>query len=173
METKSDAELAAAAAAGNAESMGELFDRHAGRMKSLALRIVRSPDEAEDVVQEVFVQAFRQASRFDAARGNVLAWLSMMTRSRSLDRWRRRTTRRETVVSEAHEVEAPPAAGDDLAGFAVKSALSDLPVDQREPLELAYWDGMSQSEIAEHLRLPLGTIKTRMRTGLKRLREML
>ncbi len=173
MSTLSDAELVAGAAAGNADCLGELFDRHASRMKALALRIVRAPAEAEDVVQEVFVQAWLQASRFDPRRGNVLAWLSIMARSRSLDRWRRRTTRRETAVSGAQELETLAAGGDDLTAWATKSALSDLPADQREPLELAYWEGLSQSEIAERLNLPLGTVKTRMRTGLKRLRESL
>ena len=173
MSTLSDAELVARAAAGSAEELGELFDRHAGRVKSLALRIVRSPEEAEDVVQEVFVQAWQQAGRFDADRGNVVAWLSMMARSRSLDRWRRRTTRRETGVTDAHELEAPRTAAEDPGTWAVRSALSDLPTDQRGPLELAYWEGLSQSEISERLGLPLGTIKTRMRNGLKRLREAL
>ena len=173
MSTLTDAELVARAAAGKADCMGELFDRHAGRMKSLALRIVRNPEEAEDVVQEVFVQAWRQAGRFDATRGNVLAWLSIMARSRSLDRWRRRTTRRETAVTDAHEIQAPSTAVGDPLAWAARGALSDLPADQRGPLELAYWEGLSQSEIAARLGLPLGTIKTRMRIGLKRLREAL
>lgn len=173
METASDAELVARAAAGHADSIGELFDRHAGRMKSLALRIVRAAEEAEDVVQEVFVQAWQQAGRFDPRRGNVLAWLSIMTRSRALDRWRRRATRRESGVSEAHELEAPAARGDAAEGWATRTALDALPRDQRELLELAYWEGLSQSEIAHRLGLPLGTVKTRMRTGLKTLREKL
>lgn len=173
MSARTDAELVARAAAGDAESLGELFDRHAGRMKSLALRIVRNPEEAEDVVQEVFVQAWRQAGRFDPTRGNVLAWLSIVTRSRSLDRWRRRATRRETAVADAHELEAPRGAAGDPSAWAASSALSELPADQRGPLELAYWEGLSQSEIAGRLGLPLGTVKTRMRTGLKRLREAL
>lgn len=173
METASDAELVARAAAGQADSMGELFDRHAGRMKSLALRILRLGDEAEDVVQEVFVQAWQQAHRFDAQRGNVLAWLSIMTRSRSLDRWRRRATRRESAVSEAHELEAPRPADNMAEGWAARTALGDLPEEQRQLLELAYWEGLSQSEIATRLGLPLGTVKTRMRIGLKTLREKL
>lgn len=173
METASDAELVARAAAGHADSIGELFDRHAGRMKSLALRILRVGDEAEDVVQEVFVQAWQQAHRFDAQRGNVLAWLSIMTRSRSLDRWRRRTTRRESAVSEAHELEAPRPADNMAEGWAALTALGDLPEEQRQLLELAYWEGLSQSEIATRLGLPLGTVKTRMRIGLKTLREKL
>ncbi len=173
MSPPTDAELVAGVAAGNAECLGELFDRHAGRMKSLALRIVRNPGEAEDVVQEVFVQAWQQAGRFDATRGNALAWLSIITRSRALDRWRRRTTRRETAVTDARELEAPRSAVGDPSAWAARNALSDLPADQRGPLELAYWEGLSQSEIAERLGLPLGTIKTRMRIGLKRLREAL
>ncbi|MEO8359978.1 MAG: sigma-70 family RNA polymerase sigma factor [Vicinamibacteria bacterium] len=173
MKTLSDAELVAQAAAGHADGLGELFDRHAGRMKSLAMRIVRSPEEADDVVQEVFVQAWQQAGRFDSQRGNVMAWLTIMTRSRSLDRWRRRTTRRETAVADAAELTMPVVRGDDLSAWAAQTALADLPKDQREPLTLAYWEGLSQSEIAERLNIPLGTIKTRMRTGLKRLREVL
>lgn len=173
MNTLSDAELVARAAAGDADCLGELFDRHSGRMKSLAQRIVRSAEEAEDVVQEIFVQAWLQAGRFDAQRGNVLAWLSIMARSRSLDRWRRKTTRRETAEADAPESEVPGGARDNLTAWATRSALDDLPTDQREPLELAYWEGLSQSEIAERLDIPLGTIKTRMRTGLKRLRELL
>ena len=172
MKTLSDADLVRGAAAGDAACIGELFDRHAGRMKSLALRIVRMPEEAEDVVQEIFMQAWRQAERFDARRGSVLAWLSIMVRSRSLDRWRRRTTRRETGLTEAQAL-AGKAIPDDASAWATQSALKDLPDDQREALELAYWEGLSQTEIAERLRQPLGTIKTRMRSGLKKLREAL
>jgi RNA polymerase sigma-70 factor (ECF subfamily) len=173
MNTATDAELVARAAEGSAECMGELFDRHAGRMKSLAQRIVRSPQEAEDVVQEIFAQAWQQAGRFDARRGSVLAWLSIMTRSRSLDHWRRRTTRRETPVADAPELDAPAASLGDPSSWAARSALAALPADQRGLLELAYWEGLSQSEIAARLGLPLGTVKTRMRLGLRRLREFL
>ncbi len=173
MNPRTDAELVAGAAGGDSACLAELFDRHAGRMKSLALRIVRSSEEAEDVVQEIFMQAWRQAGRFDPRRGSVLAWLSIMARSRALDLWRRRSTRRESAVTEAHELAAPGGGAADPSAWAAKTALSNLPADQREPLELAYWEGLSQSEIAERLGMPLGTIKTRMRTGLKRLREIL
>jgi RNA polymerase sigma-70 factor, ECF subfamily len=173
MNLLSDAELVAGAAAGDAACLGELFDRHARRMKSLALRIVRLPEDAEEVVQEAFVQAWLQAPRFDASRGNVLAWLSIMTRSRALDRWRRRSTRRETGVVEAQDLEAGSTGAVGPETWATRSALSDLPPEQRAPLELAYWEGLSQSEIAERLHVPLGTVKTRMRTGLQRLRDAL
>mgnify|MGYP000148819565 CR=1 FL=1 len=172
MKAQSDADLVKGAALGDAACIGELFDRHAGRMKSLALRIVRAPEEAEDVVQEIFVQAFRQADRFDPRRGPVLAWLSIMVRSRSLDRWRRRNTRRETTITEAQELEAQ-APTPDLSAWAAKTALQALPKEQRDLLELAYWDGLSQSEIALRLKRPLGAVKTRMRTGLRALRDAL
>jgi len=171
MNAASDEQLVAQAAAGDKEALGTLFDRHAGRMKSIALRILRSPEEAEDVVQEAFVQAWLQAARFDPGRGTVLAWLSIMVRSRSLDRWRRRHTRRETGVSDAEAVEAPGSSGLEPERWAVRSGLDDLSPEQREPLELAYWEGLSQPEIAHRLATPLGTIKTRMRTGLRRLRD--
>lgn len=172
MDTLSDADLVRGAAAGDAACIGELFDRHAGRMKSLALRIVQAPEEAEDVVQEIFVQAWQQAVRFDPKRGTVLAWLSIMVRSRSLDRWRRRSTRRESAITDAQELPGRPPA-DEASAWAAQSALKDLPPEQRQLLELAYWEGLSQTEIAERLQIPLGTVKTRMRAGLRKLREAL
>ena len=153
--------------------MTELYQLHRRRALAVARRILHDADEAEDVVQEVFVQAWRQADRFDVRRGNVLAWLSIMTRSRSLDRWRRRTTRRESGVSEAHELEAPRRVDNVAEGWAARTALAELPEEQRQLLELAYWEGLSQTEIAARLGLPLGTVKTRMRTGLKTLRDKL
>lgn len=169
----SDTELVARAARGDGESLGLLYDRHAGRMRAIALRIVRAPEDAEDVVQETFVQAWRQADRFDEGRGSVGAWLSIITRSRALDRWRRRAARREASVPEGAEVAAPGGSGGGALHWATRGALSELPERERELLELAYWEGLSQAEIAERLALPLGTVKTRMRTGLKRLRERL
>jgi len=103
----------------------------------------------------------------------VLAWLSIMVRSRSLDRWRRKTTRREDSVTAAAELVASGNREGDPAAWATRTALSDLPAEQREPLELAYWEGLSPTEVALRLNLPLGTVKTRMRTGLRKLREVL
>lgn len=172
MHTFTDAELVDRAANGSAESLGYLFDRHAGRMKAIAMRIVRAPEDADDVVQEAFVQAWRQAGRFDPARGTVLAWLSIITRSRALDRWRRLTSRRESSVTDAPEIPSAAAPLPAVA-WAARGALGELPASQREPLELAYWEGLSQSEIARRLKVPLGTVKTRTRAGLRRLREIL
>ena len=106
------------------------------------------------------------------ARGTVLAWLSIITRSRALDRWRRLTSRRESSATDAPELPSATLAQPAVA-WAARGALAELPTGQREALELAYWEGLSQSEIARRLNVPLGTIKTRTRAGLRRLREIL
>lgn len=156
-------------AAGDAEALARFYDLHAGLVNGLALRILRDVADAEDVVQEAFVQVWRQAARFDPSRGSPEAWLCTIARSRALDRLRRRTSRREDAEERGLQSTLPR---NDEA-LAVRKALDSLPVDQRQALELAYFDGLTQSEIAERLAQPLGTIKTRMRTGLMRLREVL
>jgi RNA polymerase sigma-70 factor (ECF subfamily) len=157
-------------AEGDSTALGEFYDRFAGLVNALALRIVRDTAEAEDVVQEVFVQAWRQAARFDASRGSVEAWLCTIARTRALDRLRRRSSRREDPAESAPApAERPPTE----AGIAVRKALEALSSDQRHALELAYYEGLTQSEIATRLGEPLGTIKTRIRTAMIRLREEL
>jgi len=157
-------------AAGDPDALGQFYDAYAGLVNGLALRILRDTTDAEDVVQEVFVQAWRQAARFDPARGSPEAWLSTMARTRALDRLRRRVSRRE----EPDEMAPPPS---DVPrreeALAVRKALEGLSPDQRQALELAYYEGLTQSEIARRLGEPLGTIKTRIRTGMIRLRETL
>jgi RNA polymerase sigma-70 factor, ECF subfamily len=157
-------------AGGDHKALGELYDLFAGLAYGLALRILHDATEAEDVVQEVFVQAWRQASRYDAGRGSPEAWLCTISRTRALDRLRRRTARREEPSEAAPSPSGIPRAEEALA---VRTALQGLPEDQRRALELAYYDGLTQSEIARHLGEPLGTIKTRIRTGMIRLREAL
>jgi RNA polymerase sigma-70 factor (ECF subfamily) len=171
MDVPDDAALVARLRAGEHDALALVFDRYAGLAKAIALRIVRSDSEAEDVVQEVFMQVWRQADRFDAARGRVPAWITTIARTRALDRLRRMSARRETADDATPEAMATPPVP--LTGRLVRTALDDLPADQRVPLELAYWEGLSQSEIAERLGEPLGTIKTRMRSGLLKLREQL
>jgi RNA polymerase sigma-70 factor (ECF subfamily) len=156
---------------GDRKALGELFDRFAGFANGLALRILRDRREAEDVVQEVFLQVWRQAERFDAARGTPAAWIGTITRTRALDRLRRRAARREEPSEAAPAAaSAAPAAEDALA---VRAALAALPNDQRREIELAYYEGLTQSEIAQRLGEPLGTVKTRIRSGMMRLREAL
>lgn len=157
-------------AAGDQAALSELFDLFSGLVNALALRILRDGPEAEDVVQEVFLQAWRQASRFDPSRGTPEAWLCIMARTRALDRLRRRVARRE----DSSEATPPPGhAPRTEESLAVRKALASLSAGQRRALELAYYEGLTQTEIAARLGEPLGTIKTRIRTALMRLREAL
>jgi len=167
-------------AAGDERGLAELYDRYARLLYSLALRIVRERSDAEDVLQEAFSQIWRQAHRFDVARGTVAGWLVTVTRSRALDRLRRRKARPESPDGERVAAAIlDPSEGIDLqlvtmeAVARVRAALAALPDDQRVPLELAYYEGLSQSEIAARLATPLGTIKTRMREAVRRLRNAL
>jgi RNA polymerase sigma-70 factor, ECF subfamily len=168
-------------AGGDHLALGELYDRHARLLYSLALRIVRDRSDAEDVLQETFSQVWRQANRFEASRGTVVGWLVTVTRSRALDRLRQRRTQREGAADFDRVTDslADQSRALDLQlvtaeqANRVRRALAALPDELRIPLELAYYEGLSQSEIAERLRTPLGTIKTRMRQTLLRLREAL
>ena len=158
-----------------------LYDRHARPLYSLILRILGDETEAEDVLQEVFVQAFRQAGRYDASRGVVAAWLLMMARSRAIDRLRARRSRVEGRTGEVQVLNDVPDAQPDVASAMldeertrlVREALAELPLLQRMAIELAYYEGLSHTEIAERLEQPLGTVKTRIRLGLLKLRGVL
>ncbi len=175
-----DADAVARAAGGDGDALGELYDRHARPVYSLALRILQDTTEAEDIVQEVFAQAWRQAARFDAARGAVGAWLLNLARSRAIDRLRARRARPDTaaepVMPEALQAAGAPAdaaiIADEQIGR-VRLALGSLPFVQRVAIELAYYEGLTHAEIAERLEQPLGTIKTRIRAGLLKLRDAL
>jgi RNA polymerase sigma-70 factor (ECF subfamily) len=157
-------------ASGDQQALGEFYDLYAGLVNGLALRILRDASDAEDVVQEVFVQVWRQASRFDPSRGTPEAWLCTMARTRALDRLRRRASRREEPEEAAPASTTTPGSAEAIA---VRKALGGLSAEQRRALELAYYEGLTQSEIAERLGEPLGTVKTRIRTAMIRLREVL
>lgn len=157
-------------AAGDPKALGEFYDLYAGLANGLALRILRDSSDAEDVVQEAFVQVWRQAARYDPRRGSPQAWLCTIARTRALDRLRRRVSRREDTTG------APPASSSAPQmeeALTVRKALDGLSTDQRHALELAYYEGLTQTEIARRLNEPLGTIKTRIRTAMIRLREAL
>jgi len=156
--------------AGDRRALGEVYDRYAALVNGLVLRILRNRSEAEDVVQEVFVQVWKQAARFDPGRGSPTAWICTIARSRALDRLRQSTSRREEASDTAPEGSEAPRTEEVLA---VRKALEALSAEQRKALELAYYEGLTQAEIAARLGEPLGTIKTRMRTALIRLRDLL
>lgn len=165
---------------GDERALAELYDRHARPVYALALRILQDAGDAEDVVQEVFAQAWRQASRYDGRRGAVAAWLLTTARSRAIDRLRARRARPDLVGAPLQTVEVadPSRAADLLLVSAeqvtrVQNALAELPLLQRVALELAYYEGLTHAEIAAHLEQPLGTVKTRIRLGMIKLRESL
>lgn len=167
-------------AQGDASAVANLYDRHARAVYSLALRMLADAAEAEDVVQDVFTQAWRQAGLYDPSRAPVIGWLLVITRARSLDRLRARRSRialagvgpdPATVVDSSPRPDARAIGLEQ--GTRVRAALASLSAAQREAIELAYYKGLSQSDIAERLQEPLGTIKTRIRSGLIRLRELL
>jgi RNA polymerase sigma-70 factor (ECF subfamily) len=166
-------------AAGDMDAAAELYDRHAALVYALARRILRNDSDAEDVVQEVFAQAWRTAARFDSSRGSVIGWLLIMTRTRALDKVRARHARPDSEASalpDTLRAADPPVADAMIAAEharIVRDALNALPPPQRTALELAYYEGLTQSEIAARLSEPLGTVKTRMRTALATLRERL
>jgi RNA polymerase sigma-70 factor (ECF subfamily) len=167
-------------AGGSSEALAELYDRHARPVYSLALRVLQDQGDAEDIVQEVFSQAWRQSSRYDRSRGNVGAWLLTLARSRAIDRLRSRRARPDHSAEERTLVEfADRTTPADLQLVSaeqvtrVRAALDALPMLQRVAIELAYYEGLTHTEIAARLEQPLGTVKTRIRLALIRLRESL
>jgi len=166
-------------AAGDMRAAEELYDRYAGQVLALARRILRDDGDAEDVVQEVFSQAWRTAQRFETSRGTVAGWLLVMARTRSIDRLRARQARPDTRSNLFPDTLAAPGVPvSDLMlseeqSVRIREALRGLPDAQRSALELAYFEGLTQSEIAQRLTEPLGTIKTRIRTALGTLRQRL
>jgi len=167
-------------AAGDREAFGSFYDRYASLVYPLIVRIVRDRSDAADVLQDVFWEAWQGATSYDPGRGTPEAWMIMRARARAIDRVRSVRRRGETFVAPVDEklAAAPDVAGGDAAERAadrdvVQGALSQLPLAQREVIELAYYAGLTQTEIAERLQQPLGTVKTRIRLGLERLREVM
>ncbi len=180
-----DSDLIARAADGDEHAMAVLYDRYGQVLYAVAYRIVGQRADAEEVVLDTFAQAWRDATRFEAARGSVAGWLTTIARSRALDLVRARSRRdRITASAAADRPDSPPAMGgwraDPSSGVEhserreqVQLALETLSPPQRRAIELAFFEGLSQSEIAELLKEPLGTIKTRVRLGMQKLRECL
>lgn len=175
--------LLEAVAMGDLASFEALYDRYASALYGLLLRILGRPEDAQEVLQEAFVQAWSRATMFDRTRGSEMAWLVSIARSRGIDRLRSRKVRTERETEAGKEISnrslnVDKHEGADLAIASeaqrlVRTAMEQLPEAQRKALELAYFQGMSQSEIATFLGEPLGTIKTRMQLGMRKLRESL
>jgi RNA polymerase sigma-70 factor (ECF subfamily) len=164
-------------AGGSERALAEVYDRFGGVAYGVALRILRDPALAQDAVQDAFLAAWRTAASFDPSRGTASTWLLTLVHRRAVDLVRREERRRADVLDES----TPVASGDSTDEAAevraerrrVQAALTRLPPDQREALELAYYGGLSQSQLAERLGIPLGTIKSRMFAALATLRDLL
>jgi RNA polymerase sigma-70 factor (ECF subfamily) len=178
--TASDAVLLRQIVDRRPEALAALYDRHAATLLALARRILGGSADADDVLQEIFVHVWNHASRYDAARSSVSTWLVLITRSRAIDRLRNRK-----VVERAHEgsqaaqpahhasPEGPEAVFLRERRDRVRREMDNLPPEQRQVIEMAFYEGLTQSEIAARADLPLGTVKTRTLLAMKKLRGAL
>jgi RNA polymerase sigma-70 factor, ECF subfamily len=164
-------------AARDATAVGELYDRHSRLLYGLILRVLGQRGDAEEVLQEVFLTVWNRSHQYDPALGTPIAWLVRIARNRAVDRLRANSVRAkavETATSEPPSVETPEARAMTSEQHRVVSrALNQLPQDQRVLIEEAYFLGLTQSELAGRHDLPLGTVKTRIRTGMLTLRQLL
>ncbi|NIS82201.1 MAG: sigma-70 family RNA polymerase sigma factor [Anaerolineales bacterium] len=172
-----DAELVLKVAQGDRKAFLQLYDRHASRIFALALRMLGESMAAEDVTQEVFLKLWSRARTFRSDRGKLITWLLTITRHAALDRIR--------LEKRMPTIATPKVEGDDWDDLvngeteteesrwrSLHFAVLDLPFEQRQAIEYAYYHGLSQSQIASHLGIPLGTVKTRMRLGMEKLRQL-
>ncbi len=167
-------------AGGDADALARLYDGTSSLVYGLALRILRDAGGAEEITEDVYMQAWRQAARFDPARGSVIRWLLTVTRSRAIDRLRvgASTRDRHAPIEDAGAVRDPAPEPEHAAEAGqrralVRAALAALSAEQRQAVELAYFAGLSHTEIAAQLGAPLGTVKTRIRLGMNHLRTVL
>jgi RNA polymerase sigma-70 factor, ECF subfamily len=173
-------ELVRGCAKGDQAALSALYDQTSSLVYGVALRVLSNPADAEEITIDVFNQVWRTAGNFENTRGSVTAWLIMLARSRAIDRIRSRATRirveaplvdMSTVPDSAHTPEAVTEAGQRHAR--VRQAMAGLPQEQRTVVELAFFSGLSHAELADRLQLPLGTVKTRIRSSMMKLRESL
>ncbi len=174
-----DVRLVKQLAAGEAAALGRFYDRWATQVYATVISIVRSAEDAEEIVDDCFWQAWQQASRFDPSRGQVRSWIINIARSRALDRLKAVKRRREEALEAAPSAmfattpDADERLDEETRAGQVAIALKLLPSAQREVLEMAYYGGLSQTEIADSTGEALGTVKTRVRLGMQKLREVL
>ena len=171
---RSDADLLAAMARGDSDALGELYDRYSSLLLATAIRILGGRREAEDLVHDVLMEVWQKCADYDEGRGSVRTWILIRLRSRALDRCRRAGRVRVETIEDRTIDDLGPASGDEpgqgLDHARVRRVLAELPAAQRQVLELAYFEGLSASEIAERLAIPIGTVKSRTAAGLAKLR---
>lgn len=176
-----DIELLRQIAFGDRSAFAQFYDRHSVLMFSVASRILNDPAEAEDVLQEAFMQIWEKAGKFDSQLGRASSWAAILVRNRAIDRIRsaqRRTRLAQEAGPELAFAAAESATANQIVHGAekaklIQSAIEVLPADQRKAIELAYFSGLTHTEISEKLQEPLGTVKARIRRGLLRLRDQL
>ncbi len=179
LSVQTDAQLYLALKAGQTAALGILYDRHAGLVYGIALKVLGNSPEAEDLTQDVFLNLAKVHS-YESNRGSLRTYLAILTRSRAIDRVRSRNTAREFLGRWRHNKEPEIFTDSLLEGVSrreqsqeVRAALAQLSDEQQQILRMAYYDGLSQSEIAKQLEIPLGTVKARARRGLLKLRQAL
>lgn len=165
---------------GEQAALGSLYDESSSLVYSLVLRVLANTADAEEVTMDVFTQVWKSADGYDTTRGSVTAWLVTLARSRAIDKVRSRASRakKETAIPETYDAPSPGASPEQETEETqlrrrVLAALATLPPDQREVVELAFYSGLTHSELADRLGQPLGTVKTRIRAGMAKLREQL
>jgi RNA polymerase sigma-70 factor, ECF subfamily len=175
-----DADLAVVLAAGNQDALLELYDRYAGLAYAVAMRVLGDPGRAEDVVQEAFLKIWTNATGFDPKKGSLRTWLITAVRNRSIDYLRGRGAHERQELELLPELAGSGARSDpwrevslSLERMAVREAVGSLPAEQRQAVQLAYFGGYSQSEIADMTHVPLSTVKGRMRLALEKLSSYL
>ena len=175
-----DSELLARIADRDTGSLEQLYDRYSGLLNALARRVLHDPSDAEEILQEVFLQVWNQAGRYDRSRSSVSTWLVLITRSRAIDRLRSRQVKDRALSAlkqEKPSLHTSPEGGSNVLlsqrRSRLQSELTELPIEQREVLELAFFRGMTQSEISSSTGIPLGTVKTRTLLAMKKLRNAL
>jgi RNA polymerase sigma-70 factor (ECF subfamily) len=179
LQVTDEAQILARIARGETAALRTIYDRHAGKALGVALRIVGGTSEAEEIVQETFVEVWRRAKDFDAGRGGASAWIVSIARSRAIDRVRSRgvadrTVRRMQAADPAEPARTPLEDVEELRRRErIQQALATLPEEQRTVLVQAYFDGLTQREISERTGQPLGTVKTRVRLALEKLADLL
>lgn len=183
-QNEADAALVRQVAGGDRDALAKLYDRFSRPLYAVALRILHDATEAEDVVHDVFISVWQKAATFEPARCSALGWAIALTRNRAIDRLRTRRRRHELLDASApadlgyeeNATDAKTSSGElwlKEKATAVRRAVTELSTEQRQALELAFFSGLTQQEIAARLKEPLGTVKARIRRGLLKLRDLL